>query len=63
MTASTGRPRGRPPRPDAKVQRHTLVLRPALWEWVEERARDEGVTVNVWIEQRLLKIRESGVIR
>ena len=59
MTAPTHRPRGRTSRPDAKVQRHTLVLRPAMWEWVEERAREEGVTVNVWIENVLIDRKDN----
>jgi len=41
------------------VQRHTLVLRPAMWEWVEERAREEGVTVNVWIQNVLIDRKDN----
>ena len=43
----------RPKRDDKKEQRHTVLLRPALWDAVEQRAAADGVTVNRVIEQML----------
>ena len=48
----------RPKREDKKEQRYTLLLRPALWDAIEQRAAADGVTVNRVIEQVL----ESAVM-
>lgn len=40
----------RPKRKDKKEQRYTLLLRPVLWDTLEQQAQTEGVTVNRLIE-------------
>ena len=43
----------RPKRVDKKEQRYTLLVRPVLWDAIEQRATVEGVTVNRLIELAL----------
>ncbi len=43
----------RPRREDKKEQRYTLLLRPVLWDAIEQRAAAEDSTVNRLIEQAL----------
>jgi len=40
----------RPKRSDKKAQRHTVLLRPDLWAWLEQQAATAGQTVNEYIE-------------
>lgn len=43
----------RPKKNDKKEQRYTLLLRPVLWDILEQHAETEGLTVNALIEQCL----------
>lgn len=41
---------GRPARPDKKVSRKRVMLRPQMWDSLEEKAAETGLTVNQLIE-------------
>lgn len=43
----------RPKRSDKKAQRHTVLLRPDLWDALEQQATERGETVNRVIEECL----------
>ncbi len=40
----------RPKRSDKKEQRHTVLLRPIVWDVLEQQAQANGTTVNRLIE-------------
>lgn len=49
----------RPRRADKKEQRHTLLLRPDLWNWIEQQAQIANLTVNEFIESLIEQARNS----
>ena len=49
----------RPRRADKKQQRYTLLLRPDLWDWIEQQAQAANKTVNEFIESLIEQARSS----
>lgn len=49
----------RPRRTDKKEQRHTLLLRPDLWDWIEQQAQATNQTVNEFIESLIEQARSN----
>jgi predicted HicB family RNase H-like nuclease len=50
----------RPTRADKKTQRHTLLLRPDTWDWLEQQAKRAGQSVNELIESLIETQRTSS---